>query len=195
VSLSQIVSYHLVQKWTLINFMRPIFSNPLYTDALVRSRQSPDRRRRWPSSLSLRSLIALVPRQARTISCGCCGRGRPVAGLICSGSSGGGSSSGRSGRSHALLTVGLPIANPPQKCRLQSVPRWWLVQTTWHVVCVHPDLCRDAARSATAHERSADLGAPRWRSRILEVEAPLIAPGVAIAATFASCCLSATTSS
>ena len=183
VSLSQIVSYHLVQKWTVGNFTT-IFSNPLYTDALVRSavRALIVAALAVALSLPLAHFISFRVKRhqfvwfAAVVVALWLGYLLRIVGwriLL-----------GQDGVLNALLT-GAGILNHPTKVLVFSPFAVVLVQT--HLAMSFAFIPIFVVMQRVPHRlmhAAADLGAPRWR-QILEVEAPLIAPGVAIAATFA----------
>jgi spermidine/putrescine transport system permease protein len=182
-SLSQIVNYHLVHDWTLKSY-DTFFSSPLYMEALVRS--------------AVRGLIVAVCAVALSL---------PLAHFISFRVKrhqfvwfaavvvalwlgyllrivGWRILLGQQGVLNGLLT-GVGILDHPAKVLVFSPFAVILVQT--HLAMSFAFIPIFVVMQRVPHRlmhAAADLGAPRWR-QILEVEAPLIAPGVAIAATFA----------
>ena len=182
-SLSQIRAYHLVHDWTWKNF-DTFFSNSLYTDALVRSatRGLIVAVLSVALSLPLAHFISFRVKRhqfvwfAAVVVALWLGYLLRIVGwriLL-----------GQEGVLNGLLT-GVGILDHPAKALVFSPFAVILVQT--HLAMSFAFIPIFVVMQRVPHrlmQAAADLGAPRWR-QILEVEAPLIAPGVAIAATFA----------
>ncbi len=182
-SLSQIQYYHLVHDWTLKNF-ETFFSNPLYTDALVRS--------------AVRGIIVAVAAVAISL---------PLAHFISFRVKkhqfvwfagvvvalwlgyllrivGWRILLGNDGVLNGLLTS-VGILDHPTKVLVFNPFAVILVQT--HLAMSFTFIPIFVVMQRVPHrlmQAASDLGARRWR-QILEVEAPLIAPGVAVGFTFA----------
>lgn len=182
-SLSQIRSYHLVHDWTLKNF-DTFFSGSLYTEALLRSatRGLIVALLSVALSLPLAHFISFRVKRhqfvwfAAVVVALWLGYLLRIVGwriLL-----------GEDGALNGLLT-GVGILDHPAKVFIFSPFAVILVQThlamSFAFIPIFVVMQRVPYRLMQA---AADLGAPRWR-QIVEIEAPLIAPGVAIAATFA----------
>ncbi|MBS1861414.1 MAG: ABC transporter permease [Actinobacteria bacterium] len=181
-SLSQVQNYHLVHDWTLKAY-DTFFSSPLYMEALLRSAVRGVIVAAFAVGLSLplaHFISFRVKRHqllwfASVVVALWLGYLLRIVGwriLL-----------GREGVLNGLLTS-LGILDHPTTVLVFSPFAVILVQThlamSFAFIPVFVVMQRVPHRLMNA---AADLGAPRWR-QILEVEAPLIAPGVAIAATF-----------
>jgi spermidine/putrescine transport system permease protein len=181
-SLSQIQNYHLVHDWTLKAY-DTFFSSPLYMEALLRSAVRGVIVAAFAVALSLplaHFISFRVKRHqllwfASVVVALWLGYLLRIVGwriLL-----------GREGVLNGLLT-GVGILDHPTKVLVFSPFAVILVQT--HLAMSFAFIPIFVVMQRVPHrlmDAAADLGAPRWR-QILEVEAPLIAPGVAIAATF-----------
>jgi spermidine/putrescine transport system permease protein len=181
-SLSQVQNYHLVHDWTLKAY-DTIFASPLYMDALVRSavRGVIVAALAVALSLPLAHFISFRIKRhqllwfASVVVALWLGYLLRIVGwriLL-----------GRAGVLNGLLT-GVGILDHPATVLVFSPFAVILVQT--HLAMSFAFIPIFVVMQRVPHrlmDAAADLGAPRWR-QILEVEAPLIAPGVAIAATF-----------
>jgi spermidine/putrescine transport system permease protein len=182
-SLSKIVYYKLVHEWTFQSFDK-FFSNPLYTDALVRSivRGLIVGAASIALSLPLAHFISFRVKKhqfvwfAAVVVALWLGYLLRIVGwriLL-----------GQEGVLNGFLT-GVGILDHPTKALVFSPFAVILVQT--HLAMSFAFIPIFVVMQRVPHrlmQAAADLGAPRWR-QILEVELPLIAPGVAIAFTFA----------
>jgi spermidine/putrescine transport system permease protein len=181
-SLSQIQYYHLVHDWTLKSY-DTVFSSPLYMEALLRSavRGVIVAALAVALSLPLAHFISFRIKRhqflwfASVVVALWLGYLLRIVGwriLL-----------GQEGVLNGLLT-GVGLLDHPAKVLVFSPFAVILVQThlamSFAFIPIFVVMQRVPYRLMDA---AADLGAPRWR-QILEVEAPLIAPGVAIAATF-----------
>jgi spermidine/putrescine transport system permease protein len=181
-SLSQIQNYHLVHDWTLKAY-NTFFSSPLYMEALLRSAVRGVIVAAFAVALSLplaHFISFRVKRHqflwfASVVVALWLGYLLRIIGwriLL-----------GREGVLNGLLT-GVGLLDHPAKVFVFSPYAVILVQThlamSFAFIPIFVVMQRVPYRLMDA---AADLGAPRWR-QILEVEAPLIAPGVAIAFTF-----------
>ncbi len=181
-SLSQIQYYHLVHDWTLKNF-ELFFSNPLYTDALVRSivRGLIVAAAAVAISLPLAHFISFRVKKhqfvwfAGVVVALWLGYLLRIVGwriLL-----------GNEGVLNGLLT-GVGILDHPTKVLVFNPFAVILVQV--HLALSFTFIPIFVVMQRVPHrlmQAAGDLGAKRWR-QILEVEAPLIAPGVAIGFTF-----------
>jgi spermidine/putrescine transport system permease protein len=182
-SLSQIEYYHLVHDWTLKNF-ETFFSNPLYTDALVRSavRGLIVAAAAVAISLPLAHFISFRLKKhqfvwfaAAVIALWLGYLLRIVGWRILLGNDG--------VLNGLLVSVG--ILDHPTRVLVFNPFAVILVQT--HLAMSFAFIPIFVVMQRVPHrlmQAASDLGAPRWR-QILEVEAPLIAPGVAVGFTFA----------
>ncbi|MBS1888650.1 MAG: ABC transporter permease [Actinobacteria bacterium] len=182
-SLSQVEYYHLVHDWTTKNFQL-FFSNPLYTEALVRSavRAAIVAALAVGISLPLAHFISFRVKRhqflwfAGVVVALWLGYLLRIVGwriLL-----------GREGVLNGLLTSA-GILEHPTKVLVFNPFAVILVQT--HLAMSFAFIPIFVVMQRVPHrlmQAASDLGAPRWR-QILEVEAPLIAPGVAVGATFA----------
>jgi spermidine/putrescine transport system permease protein len=182
-SLSQIQYYHLVHDWTLKNF-ELFFSNSLYTDALVRSivRGLIVAAAAVAISLPLAHFISFRVKRhqfvwfAGVVVALWLGYLLRIVGwriLL-----------GNEGVLNGLLTS-LGILDHPTKVLVFNPFAVILVQV--HLALSFTFIPIFVVMQRVPHrlmQAAGDLGAKRWR-QILEVEAPLIAPGVAIGFTFA----------
>ncbi len=182
-SLSQIQYYHLVHDWTLKNF-DTFFSNPLYTDALVRSavRGLIVAAAAVAISLPLAHFISFRVKKhqfvwfAGVVVALWLGYLLRIVGwriLL-----------GNDGVLNGLLTS-VGILSHPTKVLVFNPFAVILVQV--HLAMSFAFIPIFVVMQRVPHrlmQAASDLGARRWR-QILEVEAPLIAPGVAVGFTFA----------
>ncbi len=182
-SLSQIQYYHLVHDWTFKNF-HEFFSNPLYTDALRRSvvRGLIVAAASTAISLPLAHFISFRVKRHQFVWFACVvvavwlGYLLRIVGwriLL-----------GNEGVLNGLLT-GIGILDHPTKVLVFNPFAVILVQT--HLAMSFTFIPIFVVMQRVPHrlmQAASDLGAPRWR-QILEIEAPLVAPGMAIGATFA----------
>jgi spermidine/putrescine transport system permease protein len=182
-SLSQIRYYKLVHDWTLDNF-QTFFSNPLYTDALLRSvvRGLIVAAVSVAISLPLAHFISFRVKRhqfvwfAAVVVALWLGYLLRIVGwriLL-----------GNEGVLNGLLT-GVGILDHPTKIFVFNPFAVILVQV--HLAMSFTFIPIFVVMQRVPHrlmQAAGDLGARRWR-QILEVEAPLIAPGVAIGFTFA----------
>lgn len=181
-SLSEIQNYHLVHDWTLKAY-DTFFSSPLYMEALLRSavRGVIVAALAVALSLPLAHFISFRVKRhqllwfASVVVALWLGYLLRIVGwriLL-----------GREGVLNGLMT-GVGILDHPTKVLVFSPFAVILVQT--HLAMSFAFIPIFVVMQRVPHrlmDAAADLGAPRLR-QILEVEAPLIAPGVAIAATF-----------
>jgi spermidine/putrescine transport system permease protein len=182
-SLSQVRYYKLVHDWTLDNF-HTFFSNPLYTEALLRSavRALIVAAISVAISLPLAHFISFRVKRhqfvwfAGVVVALWLGYLLRIVGwriLL-----------GNEGVLNGFLT-GVGILQHPSKVFIFSSFAVILVQT--HLAMSFTFIPIFVVMQRVPHrlmQAASDLGAMRWR-QILEIEAPLIAPGVAIGATFA----------
>lgn len=182
-SLSQIRYYKLVHDWTLENF-ETFFSNPLYTDALLRSvvRGLIVAAASVAISLPLAHFISFRVKRhqfawfASVVVALWLGYLLRIVGwriLL-----------GNEGVLNGLLT-GVGILDHPTKVLVFNPFAVILVQV--HLAMSFTFIPIFVVMQRVPHrlmQAAGDLGARRWR-QIMEVEAPLIAPGIAIGFTFA----------